>query len=153
MENGRLTAGEQPRKILLSGELHVDRPVDQALALFTPVGERAWVDGWEPHFPAGELGDGTAPGTTFTTEHDGNRTFWVVVARDDAVVRYARVTPGIAAGLVEVTCRADPRGGTRVVVTYELTALGDDGEAHLAQFAAGYEDHLADWARAIATRT
>jgi len=96
-------ASKRMVKVLLSGELHVDRPVDEALALFTPVGERAWVDGWEPHFPAGELGDGTAPGTAFTTEQDGNRTFWVVVARDDATVRYARVTPGVTAPVLSVT--------------------------------------------------
>ena len=38
-------------------------------------------------------------------------------------VRYARVTPGVAAGTVTVALEADGAGGTRAQVTYDLTSL------------------------------
>src|SRR4051794_14836050 len=121
----------------MESELRVGVHVERALWLFTPAGERSWVDGWDPVFPAGEDGDGARPGTVFTTEHDGTTTVWTVVARDDRSVRYARVTPGRWSGLVEVRCRSDGDGATLVSVSYDLTALSDDGRAALAEFAAG----------------
>jgi hypothetical protein len=102
---------------------HVALPPERAMHLFTPVGERLWVPGWAPRFPAGESGDGSAPGTVFLTDD----THWVVIDRTPDRVRYARVTPGVRAGTVEV--RVEPDGeGTSVEVTYDITPLveGDD---------------------------
>jgi hypothetical protein len=109
--------------------------------LFTPVGERGWVHGWAPRFPAGERGDGSAPGTVFVTEHDGAATIWVVVDRAPDRVRYARVTPGARAGTVEVRCLPAPDGGTNAEVTYEMTALRDGDR---------FDPAIADWDDAIA---
>ena len=86
-----------------SHTVRVPLPVERALHLFTPVGERAWAPGWDPVFPAGESGDGAAPGTVFLT----GASTWVVVDRAPDRVRYARVTPGVRAGTVEVRLRAD----------------------------------------------
>ncbi len=93
------------------------------MGLFTPVGERLWAHHWEPRFPAGEHGDGSAPGTVFLT----GDTHWVVVDRTPDRVRYARVTPGVRAGTVEVRVRPDGDGAV-ADVTYEMTPLaaGDD---------------------------
>jgi hypothetical protein len=104
-----------------SHTLRVPLPVADALRLFTPVGERAWAPGWDPVFPAGEQGDGAAPGTVFLT---GPST-WVVVDREPDRVRYARVTPGVRAGTVEVRLRADG-DATLADVTYVTTALNDE---------------------------
>ena len=64
----------------LSGTVAVPLSPDEALALFTPAGERAWAPGWNPVYPAKE---DTTPGTTFTT-HEG-RTFWVIADRTPPV--------------------------------------------------------------------
>jgi hypothetical protein len=121
-------------------------PPAAALHLFTPVGERAWALHWDPHFPAGEHGDGAAPGTVFLT----GDTCWVVTDRRDDGVRYARVTPGVRAGTVEVRltpARQDARGEgrTRVDVRYDITALvaDDDYDPDLGHWEPAIRDHLA----------
>jgi Polyketide cyclase / dehydrase and lipid transport len=127
---------------MLTGTVEVPLPPDKALALFTPEGERAWAPGWDPQFPSGEE---TSPGTTFTTH--GGRTVWVIADRTPDSMRYARITPGVHAGTVEVRC--EPAGpGTRAHVTYDLTALGD--RATVDHFAEGFPAMLADWERLIA---
>jgi hypothetical protein len=135
----------------LEGALHVALDPEHALHLFTPVGERLWVNGWEPRFPAGERGDGTETGTVWLTAAEGRETVWSVVDRDERAVRYSRSTPGFWAGLVEVSVDLAEGGGSRVTVVYRLTALSAEGEAALDDFAAAYDDFIAEWERLVAT--
>ncbi len=118
-----------------SHTLRVPVPADRALHLFTPVGERAWAPGWDPVFPAGEAGDGAAPGTVFLT----GASTWIVIDREARRVRYARVTPGVRAGTVEVRLRPDG-AETLADVTYVTTALAG----------APFDPDLAHWEQAIA---
>ena len=117
-----------------SHTLRVPLPLADALHLFTPVGERGWAPGWEPVFPAGEQGDGAAPGTVFLT----GASAWVVVDRGAARVRYARVLPGMRAGTIEVRLRPDG-DDTLADVTYVTTALNDEP----------FDPELAHWEHAI----
>jgi hypothetical protein len=128
-------------RISLSRTVDVPLPPERALLLFTPAGEREWVPGWEARFPAGE---DTAPGTTFLTHE---QTVWVIADRTPHSMRYARVTPGVHAGTVEVRCEG-AGSVTRAHVAYDLTALGDP--AVLERFAAGFDAMVADWGRLIA---
>jgi hypothetical protein len=144
-----VAADEPPFRAILHGTVRVGLPPHQAMHRFTPVGERGWVAGWDPVFPAGELGDGAAPGTVFITEGHGRRTLWVVVERTEDLVRYARVTPDVWAGTVEVRCRADGTG-TVAEVVYDLTALGQAGRRELEAFARGYAGYLREWERLLA---
>jgi hypothetical protein len=114
--------------------LRVPLPAGEALHLFTPVGERAWAPGWDPVFPAGEDGDGAAPGTVFLT----GASTWVVVDRAADRVRYARVTPGVRAGTIEVQLRPDG-DETLADVTYVTTALNDEP----------FDPDIAHWEHAI----
>jgi hypothetical protein len=125
---------------VLRGTVEVPLPPEQALALFTPAGERAWAPGWDPVYPVEE---DTSPGTTFTT-HDG-RTFWVIADRTADSMRYSRITPGVHAGSVEVRCEA-AGSATRAHVTYDLS--GDP--ATVDQFAGDFPAMLAEWERLIA---
>ena len=64
--------------------------------------------------------------------------------------RYARIAPGTRAGTVEVFARSDGAGGTEVEVSYELTALTDEGDAQLARFdSEACAAMLADWEQII----
>jgi hypothetical protein len=130
----------------LTGEVLVDLPPQRAYACFTPEGERAWAGGhWDPRYPAG-LADDTEVGTVFVT----GATTWIVLdAEPGRFVRYARTTPGDRAGLVSVSLAGTPEQ-TRATVTYTLTALSDDAQAGLDEFAAGYPAFLASWQEAIA---
>src|SRR5437762_545926 len=101
-----------------SGSIFVPLPPERAIHYFTPAGERAWAPHWDPVFPAGEDGDGSAPGTVFVT----GATTWVVADRTPDRVRYTRVTPGGHAGTIEVRLREEGTG-SRADVTYDLTPL------------------------------
>lgn len=138
-----------------TGRLHVAAPVGPAFELFTPLGEKLWVAGWSPEFhhpPGGE----PVAGAVFTTAGaDGLTTDWVLVdwQPERYRVRYARITPGRRAGTVEVCCEVAGASSTVVRVTYELTALGDAGDADLATWTeAWYAEYLAGWERDIAQR-
>jgi hypothetical protein len=88
-------------------------------------------------------------GAVFVTRAGAHPTTWVTVVREERMVRFARVTPGVQAGTVSVRCRAES-AGTVATVRYQLTALSDAGVDVLARFAAGYLAMMADWERQIA---
>jgi hypothetical protein len=50
-----------------------------------------------------------------------------------------------------VGCVDEGSGTTIATVTYDMTALSEDGDRWLAEFAAGYDDYLDHWCHAIAT--
>ena len=136
-----------------TAELTVDRPEDETLPLFTAEGERRWAPGWDPAYPV--AGRTRGPGAVFETAHGDHTTTWVMTDDDASGVRYARVTPGLAAGTVTVaiagaTDTADTAGATRVRVTYDLTALSEHGAAWLTEFEAGYDTEIAEWETLIA---
>ncbi len=134
----------------LTGTLDVALPPDEAFALFTPRGEEEWVDGWQPHFPVDPIDD-TEPGTVFQTNAHGDDTIWVVTARESGRrISYARVTPGSRAGTVTVELEPTAEG-SRVTGGSDLTALSDEGQAALGEFAATYSDFLRSWETAIET--
>src|SRR5437588_11717644 len=51
-----------------AADITVGLPREQALALFTPEGERRWAEGWDPQYP--EPGRREGPGAVFTTRPD-----------------------------------------------------------------------------------
>jgi hypothetical protein len=136
-----------PRR--LTGRIRVALPPREAFGLFTPRGEQAWADGWQPRFPV-PVSDDTEPGTVFVTDAHGHRTVWVVTGREPGHwICYARVTPGDRAGTVTVTVH---RAGqhSEVEVSYQLTALSEAARGGLRDFADGYADYLRSWQDAIA---
>jgi Polyketide cyclase / dehydrase and lipid transport len=138
--------------VRLTGSIEVARPPREAFNLFTPEGERAWAHGWNPGYPS-PPGDRVEPGLVFVTRHGGQTATWVVAAVEPGrAITYAQVITGERAGLISVLCRP-ATAGTTVVVSYELTALSAGADEALRRFAAGYEEFLAHWERAIATLT
>jgi hypothetical protein len=129
-------------------EISVELPAGEAMELFTPEGERRWVDGWDPRYPEAQRREGT--GAVFTTEHAGHQTTWIMVDHTPAMVRYARVTEGVTAGTVSVEVVASDERSTQVLVTYDLTALTAAGERWLEAFVADYESAIGGWSTAIA---
>jgi hypothetical protein len=106
----------------LTGRITIDLPPGEAFRLFAPRGERDWVSGWDPHFPA-PASDDTEPGTVFETHVHDQHTVWVVSGREPGRrISYARVTPGHLAGTVAISIRPSGRQ-SEVQVTYQLTAL------------------------------
>jgi hypothetical protein len=139
-----------PREhVRLTGTIEVGLPVEQAFHLFTPSGERAWAEGWDPQFPAA-VADETEPGTVFTTDHGGQRTIWTVIHREAGTdIAYSRTTPGDRTGLVTVALQPCA-GGSTVTIGYDLTALVPEANHALQEFAHHYPAFLAEWRDAIA---
>ena len=131
-----------------SVEVTVERPVREAMTLFTAEGVRCWADGWDPRYPDEDRREG--PGAVFVTEHGGHKTTWVMVDQTPEMVRYARVTDGVTAGTVAVEVIESDERSTRVRVTYDLTALSGVGETWLESFAAEYQTAIGGWSSEIA---
>jgi hypothetical protein len=126
---------EPIERVVRHGSLEVALPLPEAFALFTPEGERRWVDGWEPrylHPRDGAMG----VGTVFTTAVGGEETVWMVSAHDPRAghADYVRITPGSRLGLVQVRCHALAERRTRVEVRYEMTAIGAPGNDAVRAF-------------------
>jgi hypothetical protein len=146
-------AAAPPVHVQRTGRVAVATSAELAFDLFTPLGERRWAPGWEPrfHHPA----DG-APrvGATFTTRgEDGRETIWMILDWVPAArrVRYARVTPGLKTGTVEVALAPAPGGSTVATVTYDLVALSPEGAADLATWTESwYAGYLREWEEQIA---
>ena len=138
---------DAPRR--LTGRIQVGLPPDEAFRLFTPRGERTWMAGWQPRFPA-VAADDTEPGTVFETSSHGQTTVWLVLHRQwGKRISYARVSPGDRAGTVTIVVY--PIGShSEVDVTYELTALTDAASTGLREFADDYPAYLQSWQDAIA---
>ena len=132
-----------PSRVVCTGSVRVPLPVEHALPLFTPRGERRWAEGWDPAFPA-EDADDTAPGTVFLTD----AAIWMVADRSERSLRYARALPGVWAGTVEVRCEA-AGAETAAEVTYDLTVLDAAHRPRLRAFADGYDAFLREWEREI----
>jgi hypothetical protein len=140
--------GHMTKTVLRATEFTIALPLEQAMELFTPEGERRWADGWDPQYPEPERSEG--PGAVFTTAHESHQTTWIMVDQGPRLVRYARVTQGMTAGTVAVEAVGADERSTRVRVTYDLTALTSAGDSWLDAFAADYDSAVGGWSTEIA---
>jgi len=122
--------------------------------LFTPEGERAWVPGWNPTYPASATAV-EKPGTTFVTHNRGVEGIWVITDRDEEACRgqYVCIMPGVRADLVTVRIMPSARGRSEVRVTYALTSLSADHDAGVHEFAETFRQRLDAWREMIEART
>jgi hypothetical protein len=140
-----------PVHVAHTGAITVEAPLAQAFQFFTPEGERAWVEGWEPEYlyrQGGECGTGTV----FRTRHGNEETFWLVLDYDPVGghAAYARLTPGSRLGTVTIAAAALDAATTRVMVGYELTSISAEGSALLTALTEeAYAEMLADWERRV----
>lgn len=125
---------------------------DEAFPLFTPEGERLWIEDWNPHYFYPANGE-TIVGMVFTTSHGDETTYWTLVDFENAArkARYSRVTPGSHSVIVEVKCEATGAEEARVTVRYTLTALSEAGNTTIAAFVEGYAAMIEDWRTKILT--
>lgn len=128
----------------------VQAPCARLMPLFTAQGERAWAPGWEPEMLSGD----TARGSVFRTRTPERETVWTVseYRPEQGRVSYVRIAQGLNMGLVDVSCREVPAGGSEVTVTYTLTGLTPEGEAYVREFLEPkrYADFIGEWRDAIA---
>lgn len=149
-----------PVHVERTGTLHVNQPLARAFPLFSPEGERRWVAGWEPRYLHPRDVPSDAPGTVFHTNHNNERTDWLVLRYSvrEGVAEYVRITPGSRMGVVTVRAfeRSDLDAGfsrvtTEVEVTYRLTSLSAAGTRTLEAITGdAYAAMLREWETLIA---
>lgn len=135
-----------------SGHFELPLASAEAIRLFTPEGEQAWVPGWNPKYATGEPSE--APGTVFTTTAHGVHTIWVIVEidRSGGSANYARVTPRHHAGLVRVQCVDSRPGHSTVRVSYDVSLLGDHDSSGFDTYAPErFAEMMRAWSEAIGT--
>lgn len=147
------TARFRPRHVSRNGVITVELPFDEALELFTPEGERQWVDDWDPEYLY-RAGGGDEIDTVFRTTHGGEETLWIVLEhdRENGTVSYSRITPGSRLGTVAVSVDRIDERTCWVDVSYELTGISEAGNKVLEeQFTPrAYREMLDEWQRRIA---
>ncbi len=127
-------------------------PPAQAIAWFTPEGERGSAEDWDPAYvyPAAGV---TEEGMVFTTAAGGEATLWLLTRYEPDAGRaeYARVTHGSRIAMVKVLCEAEG-AQTRVTVSYTITALSDAGNEYVREMSARrFADYIDTWPEAIAS--
>lgn len=125
----------QARHEEVSHRITLPLPADEALALFTPEGERLWIPDWSPRYHYPTNGE-TIEGMIFVTGEGAELTYWTMVDFDMVRrrVRYSRVTPGSRSTIVEVVCIPGDDRECHVEVSYALTGLSEDGGALIDGF-------------------
>lgn len=124
----------------------------EALELFTPEGERDWVDDWSPDYLF-RAGGGDEIDTVFRTAHGGEETEWIVLDhdREALTLAYARLTPGSRVGTVTVSIEPIDDTSCWAEICYEMTATSEAGNATLRRFdRKAFAAMLADWEARLA---
>lgn len=144
-----MTIDFDPAHRTRSATIRLDAPPDRAFEMFTPLGERAWAQGWDPVFLHPR--DGAAgEGSVFITRAGGRETIWTTVAHDPPRrAAYSRVTPGFHAVIVEVRLRDAGDGATLADVAYAFTALTPEGNDAVAGMADGFDGWMDEWQTSI----
>jgi hypothetical protein len=135
------------RAIELSGTFTLPISPETAFGLFSPLGEKAWVPGWDPELvhPPGASWE---RGLIFRTREERGDAIWVVTALDHDTheVEYYRVEAGRYVARVNVRCSAGPDRRTDVRVTYTFVGLSEVGNQDIAAMSeAAYEEKMRRW--------
>lgn len=140
------------RSVHFEGGFTLAEPVEQAFPLFSPVGEKAWVPGWEPELiypPDSEW----AEGQVFRSSGTLHPATWVVARLEKYRATYYRWELPDLVVQVDVRCEAAGGQSTRVTVGYTFVSLSAAGdEAIAAMSAPEYEQKMRDWKRMIDER-
>ena len=136
--------------VVRSHSLVVEKPLAEAFAFFTPEGERAWADGWDPRYHHPEDGR-LERGLVFTTGSGAEHTIWTVIRLDPPhLVEYVRTTPSSRTGTVLVQCSALGESRTRATVVYSLTSLTSAGDKVLKDLDEGaFGRFIESWEQSI----
>ena len=141
------------RSIELSGGFTLPQPPAAAFPLFSPLGEKKWVPGWDPELihPPGATWE---RGLIFRTPEERGEAIWVVTAldRDRHEVEYYRVEAGRYVARVHVRCVPAAGEHTEVRVTYTFVGLSDIGNQDIAAMSPqAYEEKMGRWRSWITT--
>lgn len=140
-----------PRAVTFEGRLMVSGEASGVFPLFSPVGERSWVPGWDPellHPPGADWEEGQI----FRTREETGEAVWLV-ARLDRVglqVAYYRVEAGRYVAHITVGCHQAPGHRTEVRTAYSFVGLSEQGNRDItAMTRQEYDAKMTRWSEWI----
>lgn len=139
------------RQVRRSGSFDLDCSADTAFPLFSPEGEREWIQEWDPR-PVSPSTIVFQPDTVFREGHGKDQAVWTIVDADwqNHRAEYVRLAPESHAARIVVEVEALNQERSRAFVSYTITAWGDRGESLLANFSEhAYQDKMHNWKRLI----
>lgn len=135
----------------VSFDLVVHAPVEKAMPLFGPEGERAWGGKhWDPKFiypqPAADV-----PGAVFTINHGPLNAVWVNTLFDPSArhFQYVYFLPDLMVTVIDVRFASSGANGTAVNVVYTRTAVTPEGNEHVKAMSEGDRNAGPEWQQAI----
>jgi hypothetical protein len=131
----------------LAGRIRVAAPIERAFPLFSPLGEKVWVPGWQPELlhPSGV---DWAEGLIFRTRGETGDAIWVVTRLDWSAgsVEYHRVEPDLYVARVSVQCTPVTEVVTEVATEYEFVGLSERGNTEIARMTPeSYAEKMTRW--------
>ena len=140
-----------PRSITLQGRIQIAAPANAAFRMFSPLGEKLWVPGWDPEllYPANSTWQ---EGLIFRTREETGDAVWIVSQLDMSAYRvtYYRLEPTRYAVRVEVRCNPITDELTEAVTEYSFVGLSHDGNDAIAAITQdSYDAKMARWANWI----
>ena len=142
------------RNIELKGDFLIPMKIGRVFPLFSPLGERSWVPGWNPeivHPPEAEWEEDMVFRSGGTL-HDA---VWTVTRLDVSTfsVSYFRVEGTDLTAHIDVECRPVSAESTEVSVRYAFVALSEKGESEIETMSQGdYDQKMIQWKRWIEDR-
>jgi len=136
-----------PSSRSLSGGFEIEGSVETAFELFSPLGEKLWVPGWNPEIlhPPGATWE---RGLVFRTQEEQGEAVWVVTSfdRERHEVEYFRLEAGRYVASVRVRCHARGARHTEAKVTYAFVGLSEAGNREIEGLTQrAYEEKMKRW--------
>lgn len=109
-------------------------PPNRVFPLLCPVRETEWVPGWDPKLVVSDSGV-MELGCLFVEPETPCDAIWVVTTYDPGeCVEMLRVLPGITVSKFTIRLEPESKQTTRGQVSYEHTALSEEGEKVVSDF-------------------
>jgi len=145
--------GNSPAQIIREGSFELRISADRAVPFFTPEGERAWVEGWDPQpvYPA-QKDVAFQTNAVFRLSHNGEQSLWTIVEANpkDRAAEYVYVVEGERLSRVRVQIAPLPGNHCRVQVRYVHTALSAKGTNFIKTVSEeAYAQKMKDWQRLV----
>lgn len=148
-----LKHGNAAAQIVREGSFELNTTADKALQFFTPEGERAWVDGWDPQpvYPA-QKAVAFETNAVFRLGHGNEQSIWTILkaSAEEHVAEYVYVVEGERVSRVRVEIEPLAGGRCRVHVRYVHTAISEKGMNFISTVTEeAYVRKMGDWQRMV----
>ena len=120
---------------------------DVVFPLLCPVLEEHWVPGWSPEFVLSNSGVAEEE-CIFVTPGEPISSIWIINHHDPDrhYVEMYKVTPGVTVGKLRIQLTDTADGETDADISYEYTALSDEGDQFVADFTKeAYDKFMQAW--------